>query len=234
MLLHIRGQILLTRINSNCRKLICLLWPFSMKQTFDWHMSMFLTSCANQVLHSLASRGFQNPGVCLQAFPSFLRSRSFIFWLLFMCAAKPKIHFLCLSFLWNQMEMLATQATQGQTPRLQDVGWKVRWNRIVQDQLWGPSVPFFLETKRKLHGVNFLKDFCSLNASSWGALDEGREKEGELATTSTSTASTSNSEVTPHLLSCQISPINTKLKWARMHVNKHWKTRANWEYWTHY
>ena len=184
MLLHIRGQILLTRINSNCRKLICLLWPFSMKQTFDWHMSMFLTSCANQVLHSLASRGFQNPGVCLQVFPSFLRSRSFIFWLLFMCAAKPKIHFLCLSFLWNQMEMLATQATQGQTPRLQDVGWKVRWNRIVQDQLWGPSVPFFLETKRKLHGVNFLKDFCSLNASSWGALDEGREKEGELATTS--------------------------------------------------
>ena len=82
------------------------------------------------------------------------------------------------------MEMLATQATQGQTPKLQDVGWKVRWNRIVQDQLWGPSVPFFLEMKRKLHGVNFLKDFCSLNASSWGALDEGREKEGELATTS--------------------------------------------------
>ena len=143
-----------------------------------------LTSCANQVLHSLANRDFQNPGVCLQAFPSFLRSRSFIFWLLFMHTAKPKIHFLCLSFLWNQMEMLATQATQGQKPRLQDVGWKVRWNRIVQDQLWGPSVLFFLETKRKLHGVNFFKDFCSLNASSWGALDEGREKEGELATTS--------------------------------------------------
>ena len=70
MLLHIRGQILQTRINNNCRKLICLSWPLSMKQTFDWHMSVFLTSLANQVLHLLASRGFQNPGVCLQAFPS--------------------------------------------------------------------------------------------------------------------------------------------------------------------
>ena len=169
MLLHIRGQILLTRINSNCRKLICLLWPFSMKQTFDWHMSMFLTSCANQVLHSLASRGFQNPGVWLQAFPSFPRSRSFIFWLLFhMHVAKPKIHFLCLSFLWNQMETLATQATQGQTPRLQDVGWKVRWSGIVEDRLWGALVLVILETKRKLLGVNFCKDFCSLSASSPG------------------------------------------------------------------
>ena len=95
MLLHIRRQILPTRVNNNHRKLIWLSWPLSMKQTLDWHMSIFLTSWANQVLHSLASRGFQNPGVCLQAFPSFPRSRSFIFWLLFhMRAAKPKIPFL--------------------------------------------------------------------------------------------------------------------------------------------
>ena len=95
MLLHIRRQILLTRVNNNRRKLIWLSWPLSMKQTLDWHMSIFLTSWANQVLHSLASRGFQNPGVCLQAFPSFPRSRSFIFWLLFhMRAAKPKLPFL--------------------------------------------------------------------------------------------------------------------------------------------
>ena len=62
MLLHIRRQILPTRVNNNHRKLIWLSWPLSMKQTLDWHMSIFLTSWANQVLHSLASRGFQNPG----------------------------------------------------------------------------------------------------------------------------------------------------------------------------
>ena len=46
-----------------------------------------LTSQANQALRSLANTGFQNSGVCLQAFPSFLPSppppRSFIFWLSF-------------------------------------------------------------------------------------------------------------------------------------------------------
>ena len=139
--------------------------------------------------------------------------------------SKTKIPFLCLSFLWNQMDMLATQATQGQTPRLQDVGWKVRWNRIVQDQLWGPSVPFFLETKRKLHGVNFLKDFCSLNASSWGALDEGREKEGELATTSLEFEFHLQFPVAPCRLSFQISA-NQREAETSANVNKHWKTRA--------
>ena len=228
MLLHIRGQILLTRINNNRRKLICLSWPLSLKQTFDWHMSVFLTSWANQVLHLLASRGFQNPGVCLQAFPSSPRSRSFIFWLLFhMWTAKPKIHFLCLSFLWSQMETLSTRATQGQTPRLQDVGWKVRWSRIVQDELWGPSVLFILETKRKLHGVNFCKDFCSLNASSWPLWMRGRKRKESLRLRLWNLNSTSNSPVVAHLLSCQISPISAKLKRTQMHVNKHWKTRAN-------
>ena len=193
-------------------------------------MSIFFISWANQAFHSLASRGFQNPGVCLQVFPSFPRSRSFIFWLLFhMHVAKPKILFLCLSFLWNQMEMLATstQATQRQTPRLQDVGWKVRWSGIVQDQLWGPSVLFILETKRKLHGVNFCKDFWSLNASSWPLWMRGRKRKESLQLHLWNLNSTSNSPVAAHLLSCQISPIIAKLKRTQMHVNKHWKTGAN-------
>ena len=98
------------------------------------------------------------------------------------------------------MEMLASQATQGQTLRLQDVSRKVRWSRIVQDRLWGASVLVILETKRKLHRVNFCEDVCSLNASSPG----GKRKES-LQLHLWNLNSTSNSKVAPHLLSCQIS-----------------------------
>ena len=49
------------------------------EQTFDRHMS---SSRANQALRSLANAGFQNRGVCLQAFPPF-PSPSFIFCLSF-------------------------------------------------------------------------------------------------------------------------------------------------------
>ena len=47
--------------------------PYQSAHAFLPHMhSHCSTSPANQVLHSLANTGFQNWGVCLQAFPSFL------------------------------------------------------------------------------------------------------------------------------------------------------------------
>ena len=56
--------------------------------------------------------GFQNPGVCLQAFHSF-PSLSHLFHFstldLFLVRLKPKILFLSLVLLWNQTETFATQ-----------------------------------------------------------------------------------------------------------------------------
>ena len=178
MLLHIWGQILLTSINNNCRKLKCLSWPLSMKQTFDWHMSMFLTSCANQVLHSLASRSFQNPGVCLQAFPSFPRSHSFIFWLLFHARGKTKNPF-PLSFFSLKSNGNACYSGYLKTDT-------EKWGEaeFVQDQLWGPSVLFILETKGHCTELTFAKTSVAWLQALWGALVAGREKEGELASTS--------------------------------------------------
>ena len=71
------------------------------------------TSRANQALRSLANAGFQNRGVCLQAFPSFPSpSPHFHFLALvsFLAQPKPRIPFLGLSLLRNQTETLATQA----------------------------------------------------------------------------------------------------------------------------
>ena len=71
------------------------------------------TSRANQALRSLANAGFQNRGVCLQAFPSFPSpSTHFHFLALVSFLARPKrrIPFLGLSLLRNQTEMLVTQA----------------------------------------------------------------------------------------------------------------------------
>ena len=59
------------------------------------------SSRANQALRSLANSGFQNQGVCLQAFPSFP-------------SPSPLFHFLLsfhFSLLRNSTETLATQAT---------------------------------------------------------------------------------------------------------------------------
>ena len=66
-----------------------------------------------------------------------------------------------------------------------------------------------------------------------GALAVGREKEGELATTSLATTrnwrwnsnSTSNSSVVSRWLSCQISANQREVE-TSANVNKHWKTRA--------
>ena len=72
-----------------------------------------LTSRANQVLRSLVNAGFQNRGVCLQAFPSFPSSSPhfhFLALVSFLARPKPRILFLGLSLLRNQTEMLATQA----------------------------------------------------------------------------------------------------------------------------
>ena len=71
------------------------------------------TSRANQALRSLANAGFQNRGVCLQAFPSFPSpSPHFHFLALvsFLARPKPRIPFLGLSLLRNQTETLAAQA----------------------------------------------------------------------------------------------------------------------------
>ena len=72
------------------------------------------TSRANQALRSLANAGFQNRGVCLQAFPSF-PSPSPLFHFLalvsFLARSKPKVPFLGISLLRNQTETLDTQAS---------------------------------------------------------------------------------------------------------------------------
>ena len=68
------------------------------------------TSRANQALRSLANAGFQNRGVCPQAFPSFPSpSPHFHFLALvsFLARPKPRIPFLGLSLLRNQTETLA-------------------------------------------------------------------------------------------------------------------------------
>ena len=72
------------------------------------------TNRANQALRLLANAGFQNRGVCLQAFPSFPSpSPHFHFLALvsFLARPKPRIPFLRVSLLRNQTETLATQAT---------------------------------------------------------------------------------------------------------------------------
>ena len=71
------------------------------------------TNRAKQALRSLANAGFQNRGVCLQAFPSFPSSSPdfhFLALVSFLARPKPRIPFLGLSLLRNQTETLATQA----------------------------------------------------------------------------------------------------------------------------
>ena len=73
-----------------------------------------LTSRANQALRSLANAGFQNRGVCLQAFPSFPSPSPhfhFLALISFLARPKPRIPFHGLSLVRNQTETLATQAT---------------------------------------------------------------------------------------------------------------------------
>ena len=61
--------------------------------------------------------------------------------------------------------------------------------------------------------------------ASRGALAAGREKEGELATTSLELNSTSNFPVACLRLNCQISA-NQREAATNTNVNKHWKARA--------
>ena len=116
MLLHWREN-LADQNKQYHRKLICVsrtkrdlsVWNKPLIDTWQ-HCS---TSQANQALRSLANTGFQNRGVCLQAFPSF-PSPSPLFHFLalvsFLAQSKPKVPFLGISLLWNQTETLATQA----------------------------------------------------------------------------------------------------------------------------
>ena len=79
------------------------------------------TNRPNQALRSLANAGFQNRGVCLQAFPSYPSpSPHFHFLALvsFLARPKPRILFLGLSLLRNLRETLATQTTCDVVERL--------------------------------------------------------------------------------------------------------------------
>ena len=103
-----------TRINNNHRKLICI--SSTIYDLSVWNKPLIdtchycLTSRANQALRSLANTGFQNWGVCLQAFPSFPSPLFHILALVsFLAWPKPRILFLGLSLLQNQIETLATQ-----------------------------------------------------------------------------------------------------------------------------
>ena len=95
------------------------------------------TSRANQALRSLANAGFQNRGVCLQAFPSF-PSPSPLFHFLalvsFLAQSKPKVPFLGISLLWNQTETLATQASW--TPDIiinfYCLRWQIPWGGTLE------------------------------------------------------------------------------------------------------
>ena len=72
------------------------------------------TNRANQALRSLANAGFQNRGVCLQAFPSFPSPSPHFHFLAsvsFFARPKPRIPFFGLSLLRHQTETLAMQAT---------------------------------------------------------------------------------------------------------------------------
>ena len=78
--------------------------PLSMTQTFDRHIQYCSTSRANQSLRSLANAGFQNRGVCLQAFPSFPSpSPLFHFLALISFLARPKPVFLCSETKWKRL-----------------------------------------------------------------------------------------------------------------------------------
>ena len=118
-------QTLPNRINNNHRKLISV--SHTIHDLSVWNKPLIdtcqdcLTSQANQALRSLANAGFQNRGVCLQAFPSFPSpspspspSTSPLFHFLalvsFLAQSKPKIPFLGLSLLRNLTETFATQA----------------------------------------------------------------------------------------------------------------------------
>ena len=108
------------RINNNQRKLICVSRTIDDLSVLNKPLintcQYCSTSRANQALRSLANAGFQNRGVCLQAFPSF-PSPSPLFHFLalvsFLTRSKPKIPFLGLFLLQNLTETLATQASGG-------------------------------------------------------------------------------------------------------------------------
>ena len=69
---------------------------------------------------------------------------------------------------------------------------------------------------RVLGYVHTLPDSLVSEQAVRGALAAGREKEGELATTSLEFEVISNSPVTLRRLSCQIPPISATRKRARM------------------
>ena len=93
------------------------------------------TSRANQAPNA----GFQNRGVCLQAFPSFPSpSPHFHFFALvsFLARPKPRIPFLCLSLLRNQTETLATQTIWSLKTRCKHkFVWESKYSPFVQLKL---------------------------------------------------------------------------------------------------
>ena len=106
------------------------------------------TSRANQALRSLANAGFQNRGVCLQAFPSFPSpSPHFHFLALvsFLVRPKPRIPFLGLSLLRNQTETLATQASTDWSRHVKNLLQPIRSTtqiRVVSRHQYGILLSF--------------------------------------------------------------------------------------------
>jgi len=101
----LQGKILSTRIN-NTQNVSML---HTIHDLSAWNKPLIdtcqycSTSRANQVLHFLVNLGFQNRGVCLQAFPSFPSPLFHVLALAsFLARQKPKTPFLGLSLLQNQ------------------------------------------------------------------------------------------------------------------------------------
>ena len=97
--------------DNNRRKIICVSRPLSLKRLRSTNVNVRL---AEQFRNPLTGeRGFQNPGVCLKEFLSFLPLPIFHFLalVLFLALPKPKIPFLGLSLLCNMTKTLASQLT---------------------------------------------------------------------------------------------------------------------------
>ena len=99
-------------LNNNQRKLICV--SRTIHDLSVYTCQYFSTNRANQALRLLANAGFQNRGVCPQAFPSFpspFPPLTFFGSRFISRSVKTDNPFLGLSLLRNLTETLARQAT---------------------------------------------------------------------------------------------------------------------------
>ena len=109
--------------------------------------------CSTSRTNQAPNAGFQNRGVCLQAFPSFPSpSPHFHFFALvsFLARPKPRIPFLCLSLLRNQTETLATQTIWSLKTRCKHkFVWESKYSPFVQLKLLNFD-PFCVEWQKPI------------------------------------------------------------------------------------